>query len=148
MATRSSWGVTPRESVERECCDRGKPAVIDGCLALLSGATDVDPTLIYALGGPPARWAVSGEESGPDYWLRVWAARGLLWAWDERALPAVETALGDPAWRVREAAAKIAARHRLGGLLQALEALRDQDPNHRVASAADRAIACIVAAGT
>lgn len=77
-----------------------------------------------------------------------WAARGLLWAWDERALPVVETALSDPAWRVREAAAKIAARHQLGGLLQPLEALRDGDLNHRVVSAADRAIARILAAST
>ena len=145
--SRSNWGVTPRESVERECAARGRSVVVDGCVALLSGATDVDPTLIYALGGPPAQWAVSGGESGPDYWLRVWAARGLLWVWDERALPVVKTALNDPAWRVREAAAKIAARHQLGDLLHLLEALRD-DFNPRVASAADRAIACIVAAGT
>lgn len=145
MATNSSWGITPRESVERECRARGKSAVIHGCVALLSGATDVDPALIYALGGPPARWAMSGGEGGPDYWLRVWAARGLLWAWDERALPAVAAALSDPAWRVREAAVKIAARHQLGDLLHPLEAVRDNDSNNRVASAADRAIARIVA---
>lgn len=148
MAARSSWGITPRESVERECSARGQPVVIDGCIALLSGATDVDPTLIYALGGPPARWAVAGGESGPDYWLRVWAARGLLWAWDERALPVVEMALSDPAWRVREAAAKIAARHQLGDLLPILEALRNDDSNRRVASVADRAILRIVAANS
>jgi HEAT repeat protein len=146
--SRSNWGVTPRESVERACAARGRSVVVDGCVALLSGATDVDRTLIYALGGPPARWAVSGGESGPDYWLRVWAARGLLWAWDERALPVVKTALSDPAWRVREAAARIAARHQLGDLLHDLEALRDDDANRRVASAADRAITRIFAAGT
>jgi hypothetical protein len=148
MATKSSWGITPRKSVERECVARGKSVVIDGCIALLSGATHVDPTLIYALGGPPARWAVFGGASGPEYWLRVWAARGLLWAWDERALPVVEAGLSDPAWRVREAAAKIAARHQLGDLLHSLKVLRDNDSNHRVASTADRAIARIVTAST
>jgi HEAT repeat protein len=147
MATTSSWGITPRQSVERECSVRGAAAVIDSCIALLRGATDVDPALIHALGGPPARWAVSGGQSGPDYWLRVWAARGLLWAWDERAVPVVETALRDPAWRVREAAARIAARHQLGDLLHPLETLRDEDTNPRVASAAGRAIARITAAG-
>ena len=146
MATTSNWGITPRESVERECRDRGDSVVIDGCIKLLGGVTDVDPTLIYALGGPPARWAVSGGDGGPDYWLRVWAARGLLWAWDDRATPAVKEALNDPAWRVREMAVKVAAKHHLGDLLQPLERLRDDDPNRRVATASERAIARIVAA--
>lgn len=117
--------------------------VIDGCLNLFNDATDVDPTLIYALGGPPAQWAVSGGEGGPDYWLRVWATRGLLWAWDDRALPVIEKALSDPAWRVREMATKVAARHDLDNLLQQLEQLRD-DPHRRVVAAAERAIARIV----
>lgn len=97
----SRWGVLPRESIERECRDRGRSVVIAGCIDLLNGK-DVDPTLIHALGGPAAQWAVSGGEGGPDYWLRVWAARGLLWEWDDSALPVLEAALSDPAWRVRE----------------------------------------------
>ena len=144
----SNWGITPRKSVERECRDRGEAVVIDGCIDLLGGAADVDPTLIYALGGPPALWAVNGGESGPDYWLRVWGARGLLWAWDDRATSAVGRTLNDPAWRAREMAAKVAAKHRLGDLLEPLERVRDNDPNHRVAAAAERAIARIVAAST
>lgn len=148
MATTSNWGITPRQSVERECRDRGDSAVIDGCIELLGGDTSTDPTLIHALGGPPSQWAVSGGEGGPDYWLRVWGARGLLWAWDDRATPAVKKALDDPAWRVREMAAKVAAKHHLGDLLRPLERLRDNDPNHRVAAAAERAINRIVAADT
>jgi HEAT repeat protein len=120
--------------------------VIAGCLDLLNGK-DVDPTLIHALGGPAAQWAVSGGEGGPDYWLRVWAARGLLWEWDDSALPVLEAALSDPAWRVREMAAKVAARHQLGDLLQALEQLRD-DPNRRVVAAAERAMTRILTAKT
>lgn len=78
-------------------------------------------------------------------WLRVWGARGLLWAWDESATSATGSALHDPAWRVREMAAKVAAKHRVGDVLDALEALR-QDPNPRVRQAAERGIVRIVAA--
>lgn len=63
---------------------------------------DADPGLIHALGGPPARWAVEGGEGGPAYWLKVWAARGLLYVYDESAAPAVIAALNDGHWRVRE----------------------------------------------
>lgn len=144
MTAGSRWGITPRQSIERECSARGRSAVIDGCVRLLGGDTDVDPILIYALGGPSAQWALSGGEAGRDYWLRVWAARGLMWAWDDRAYPAIEKALSDPAWRVREMAVKVAARHQLGDLLQALGNLQD-DPNRRVVLAAERAVARIAA---
>jgi HEAT repeat protein len=99
----------------------------------------VDGHIVYALGGPPARWAVDGGASGPDYWLRVWALRGLLWIWDDAATPAVVAALADEAWRVREAAAKVAARHTVEDALDALLTLRD-DPVQRVRTTASRAI--------
>ena len=118
--------------------------MVAGCIDLIQGRT-VDAELIFALGGPPARWAVTGGQPGPDYWLRVWAARGLLWAWDESATSALDSALHDPSWRVREMAAKVAAKHRVGDVFDALEALR-QDPNPRVRQAAERGIARIVAA--
>lgn len=73
-------------------------AVVAGCIDLLKGR-DVDADLVLALGGPPACWVVTGEPSGPPYWLRVWALRGLLYAWDDVAHPAVESALDDEAWR-------------------------------------------------
>jgi len=99
---------------------------------------EADVELIVALGGPPAYWAVSGERGGPRYWLRVWAARGLLWAWDDEALQAVMAALNDDAWRVREMAAKVVARHRLDDALPIVADLR-QDPIPRVRAAASRA---------
>jgi HEAT repeat protein len=135
--------MTPRESIEAECGRRGRDAVVAGCMTLLEGG-EVDPELIVALGGPPARWALTGDEGGPDYWLRVWAARGLLWAWDPSATGALVEVLSDPAWRVREMAAKVAARHLLGDALPALERLRD-DPVPRVRVAAERAATRIVA---
>ena len=140
---RSTWGKTPRRSVEEECARRGKHAVVAGCVALLNG-DHADPELIVALGGPPARWALTGAPAGPDYWLRVWAARGLLWAWDDAALPALLAALDDEAWRVREAALRAVARHRLTGAATKTAALED-DAVPRVRTAAGRASAALAA---
>jgi len=67
------------------------------------------------------------------YWLRVWGARGLLWAWDDAAAPATIAALDDDAWRVREMAAKVVGRHLVDDAIPALEQLRD-DPVPRVLS--------------
>lgn len=132
------WGKTPRESVAQECARRGKDEVVAGCIELLTGG-DSDAQLIVALGGPPAHWVVSGEPSGPPYWLRVWAARGLLWAWDDVAFQAVRAALYDDAWRVREMALKVVARHELEGVMSAVVDLQE-DPVARVRVAASRAL--------
>jgi len=105
-------------------------------MALLRGQS-ADAELIYALGGPPASWVFTGTEPGPDYWLRVWAVRGLLWAWDDGALSCIMTALEDEAWRVREMALKVVGRHQLGAAFTKVTSMRD-DPNSRVASAAKR----------
>ena len=116
-----------------------------GCVALLGGG-DVDAELILALGGPPARWVVTGGPPGPPYWLRVWALRGLLWAWDDVALQSVEAALHDDAWRVREMALKVAARHSLEDLLATVAGLQD-DPVARVRAATSRALIRLAASG-
>lgn len=145
MKASASWGKTPRASIEQECANRGKGAVVAGCIELLKGH-DVDAELVLALGGPPARWVVTGEPPGPPYWLRVWALRGLLWAWGDEALPSVEAALHDDAWRVREMALKVVARHRLDEVLTAVAALQE-DPVARVRSAASRALARLATDG-
>lgn len=90
--------------------------------------------------------ALHGGASGPDYWLRVWALRGLLWLWEPAATSAVVRALADDAWRVREMAAKVAARHVLDDALPVLLHLRD-DPVKRVSAAAERAITRLTAMG-
>lgn len=145
MVASSSWERTPRESIELECSRRGKDAVVAGCVELLEGR-DADAELIVGLGGPPARWAVTGDVAGPEYWLRVWAARGLLWAWDDVALASLLTALNDEAWRVREMALKVVARHRLDDALPAVADLQ-RDPVPRVRAAAARALARLTTAG-
>jgi hypothetical protein len=139
------WGMTPKQSVERECAGRGTPAVVAGCVALLSGGA-ADDGLISALGGPGAPAMVFGpHRPGFDqrYWLRVWGARGLLYAWDEGAADAVLRGLDDEHWRVREMSAKVIARRRLGDALPRLAGLRD-DPVPRVRAAAMRAAEILV----
>ena len=78
------------------------------------------------------------------YWPRVWAARGLLHAWDDRATAVIIQATTDHAWRVREMAGKVVARHRVGDALDAVAALRD-DPVPRVRAAAQRAVVMLTA---
>ena len=111
--------------------------MVNGCIALLAGH-DADPALVKALGGPTADWYLT---AGPQhrYWLRVWGARGLLWAWEDSAAPATVAALSDSAWRVREMAAKVAGRHLVDDALPALHTLQD-DPVARVRTAASRAL--------
>jgi HEAT repeat protein len=135
----------PRRSVEALGEELGRDAVINACVALVEGR-DVDGRIIHALGGPPARWAVVGGEPGPDYWLRVWALRGLLWLWDDAATSTMVVALTDEAWRVREMAAKVAARHRINDAHAVLLTLRD-DPSARVRASVARAIASIATTG-
>ena len=145
MAPGSHWGVTPRQSIERECARRGKDAVVAGCARLIAGG-DADPALLMALAGPAADAFLDGGPREDLYWLRVWGTRGLLWAWDESALDALTRALTDEHWRVREMAAKVVARHVVGDALPAVAALRD-DPVQRVRTAAGRAVAALTAAG-
>ena len=136
MGGPSHWAKTPQQSVQEECNRRGVASVVAGCVDLLNGMP-TDDDLILALGGPPADWVRTGERSGPPYWLRVWAARGLLYAWNDSAGPAVVKALRDDAWRVREMALKVVARHGLQAASEQVDALRS-DPSARVRAAAAR----------
>jgi hypothetical protein len=145
--------LTPKQRIAAERArPGGGPTLIAGCIALLSGRSDdVDDRLITVLGGEPARQVLDGAAGGRSgYWPRVWAARGLLHGWDDRtaeadaATVAIIGALGDDAWRVREMAAKVVARHRIGGALDAVAPLRD-DPIPRVRAAAHRAVVLLTA---
>jgi hypothetical protein len=135
---------TPRQRIEAACARLGRPAVVAGCVRLLAGSA-ADTALIRILGGPHADLVLAGR---PDqaYWLRVWAARGLLWGWYPTGLPGLRTALGDPAWRVREMAAKVTARHLVGEVFDEVSALRT-DPVPRVRQAAQRALRRLTDAG-
>ncbi len=105
----------------------------------------MDDALVLALGGLHAQYVLGGGEGGmTGDWPRVWAARGLLHQWDDTAAPAIIAATEDPAWRVREMAAKVVARHQVAEAFTAVAALRnDQVP--RVRAAAERAVAVLTA---
>lgn len=139
-------GTTPRVRIETECLRRGKQALVRGCVELLDGQ-EVDDGLIVVLGGEHGQYVLDGRDGGKaGYWPRVWAARGLLHAWDDLATAAITRACGDEAWRVREMAAKVIARHRVGDALDAVTGLRD-DRVPRVRSAAGRAVTLLTASG-
>jgi len=132
-------GPTPRQSIEAECGRRGREAVIAGCIDLLEGR-GADSGLVRSLGLAPADYVLGGGEGGPSgYWPRVWAARGLLHVWGDEATRAIVGATRDPAWRVREMAAKVVARHRVDEALEAVAALQE-DGVARVRAAAHRAL--------
>jgi hypothetical protein len=102
-AVRSVAHVTssPRARVDDACRRRSHAAVVAGCRTLLAGGT-ADPDLIITLGGPAAsRYLDDGEPEQHSYWLRVWAARGLLWAGPAGSTAVLHDALGDEHWRVR-----------------------------------------------
>lgn len=133
------WG-PPRLSIAAECARRGQEEFVTGCVRLLDGHDVDDDDLVAALGGPPAQRLLHDDDGGQTYWLRVWAARGLLWQWHDEATETIRRALADPAWRVREMAAKVVARHLVGAAFDEVVDLRE-DPVPRVRSAADRAVA-------
>jgi hypothetical protein len=146
MPARSGWELTPRQSVELECVRRGRAQLADDCIALLRGR-DVDDAVIIALGGPAAQIVLhDGPRQRNQYWRRVWAARGLLHAWDPRAESAIIAATGDQHWRVREMAAKVIARHRVDAGLEAVAELH-ADPVPRVRAEAERATVLLTAGG-
>jgi hypothetical protein len=107
---------TPREhwaAVERQY---GAASTVQWCVELLAGVVTAEHTehpAFDALGrGGYLERILAGES--PDYWIRVWAARGLLYVWDEAASPSVVAGLSDEHWRVREMCAKVCRRRGLG----------------------------------
>jgi hypothetical protein len=139
----SEWGLTPRQSIELECQRRSERQVVDDCLAILSRRPVNEETLV-ALAGPHALTVIGGGEGGVEgYWPRVWALRGLLYAWDETAIGAVIAASDDSHWRVREMSAKVVARRRLEDAHDAMVTLVD-DEVERVRAAAERALIRLV----
>ncbi len=141
-----SYVTTPRLRVEGACTTLGRPEVVRRCRVLLAGGA-ADPDFIVTLGGLAAvRFLNDGQPDHQAYWLRVWGARGLLWAGPGEETSALRDALEDDQWRVREMACKVVARHRVGDLLDGVAHL-EADPIKRVRTAASRAAASIVEAG-
>jgi hypothetical protein len=135
---------TPRARIDAERRRRGDAAFVADCVRLLRCA-DVDDELVRVLGGPAAAAFIGSGPREDDYWLRVWAARGLLWGADGSAQDAVSEALHDEHWRVREMALKVIARHHWGDLLEPAAALGD-DPVPRVRAASARTVRVLTSA--
>ena len=147
MPSGSRWDLTPRQSVEQECGHRGTRRGGGGLRRAPCGPRRGCRLSCRAIGGPAAA-AVLGPHPHRDqrYFLRVWAAGALLYAWDDTARDAVVAALADESWRVREMAAKVVARRRLGAALSTVAGLQ-HDPVPRVRAAAARALAVVTVTG-
>jgi hypothetical protein len=116
---------------------------VANCVAILKG-DKVDEATLVALAGPAATQVLRGGAGGVNgYWPRVWALRGLLYAWDESAVAVVVNSASDGSWRVREMCAKAVARHRVDDALEVMAVLTD-DPVLRVRQAAHRALVRLV----
>lgn len=143
----SVWGLTPRQSIELECRRVGVAAFVDNCVAILRSG-DIDEATLYALAGPGAAQILRGVQGGvTGYWPRVWATRGLLYAWSDVATSDVIRGTRDESWRVREMSAKVVARHHVDDALEAMVELR-ADSVLRVRQAAERALVRLAASGT
>jgi hypothetical protein len=139
----SGWELTPRQSITFECRRRGEKAVARECVAILSGR-GIDEAILHVLAGPHATLVLNGGEGGVEgYWPRVWAMRGLLYAWDSSAERVVIEGAYDPSWRVREMSAKVVAKRHLEGAHDAMTVLLD-DQVARVRAAAERALIRLV----
>jgi HEAT repeat protein len=127
-------GTRPADWLGEAVARFGEPDVALRCAAVLRGGHD--PELLPYLGRSTS---VLVGASSADYYPRAWAARGLRYAWDDRAGPAVVDALDDAAWRVREMAAKVVAVREIGEAGDALAALAT-DPVPRVRAAVAAAL--------
>lgn len=141
------WGVTPKESVQAEVRRAGRREVAVRCMAILEGVRP-DGRFLYVLAGPASRPVLDGRSGGLEgYWPKVWALRGLRYAWDDAASAPVIAATSDESWRVREMAAKVIGARAIDDGLEALGSLVD-DPVPRVRAAAAAARAALAAAGS
>lgn len=129
----------PAEAVRAACERWGERDVALRCADMLTGG-DPDPELLGYLSTAPSGAAPTwGLEPN---WYPVWAVRGLLYAWDPAAEPAVVRALASEAWRVREMAAKVCLVREIGVAGDTLAELIE-DPVPRVRIAAARAVAVV-----
>lgn len=140
-------GASPGDRARAAADTLGDLALVRWCAHLLSGAAvwgdsaDPDPAWV---GGRQARaWgAPEGLADEHRHWPRVWAARTLLYVWDELAIPAVSAGLRDPAWRVREMCAKVCVRWEVPEVTDTCAELLD-DEHARVRVAVLRVLAVV-----
>ncbi|WP_083707160.1 HEAT repeat domain-containing protein [Intrasporangium flavum] len=148
--------MTPDEVLDATPADRataaadalGDDALVPWCADLLTGRSawgePGSPDLGWVGGRASRTWGAPDRLVGErDYWARVWAARTLLYVWDDRYGGDVVAGLGDPAWRVREMCAKVAARWGVGEAGEACARLVTDDDTTRVRAAAARVLGAV-----
>lgn len=128
---------TPGDRARAAADALGDEAVTRWCADLIAGrARWGDPELpdpAWVAGRAATSWGAPDHlDRSTDYWVRVWAARTLLYVWDEAAGPDVVAAFTDPAWRVREMCAKVCVRWEVAAAADpALELVDDEVPRVR-----------------
>ncbi|MGO4597794.1 HEAT repeat domain-containing protein [Terrabacter sp. 2RAF25] len=139
---------TPGERARAAADALGDDVLTRWCADLLTGRAEWGDAQLPDIGWVGGR-AVNGWGS-PDhldvetlYWSRVWAARTLLYVWDDRCGADVVAGLDDPAWRVREMCAKVAARWEVGDAGEACARLVAGDDTPRVRAAAARVLGAV-----
>ena len=123
----------PRDRVRNACQLFGQDAVIAWCEALLAGQVSAEDA-----GHPHIAW-LGGSIGWPEYWARVWGARGLLHCGPPAQPDILFDALLDESWRVREMSLKVMRAHRLEDPDARIDALT-ADSVARVREAAWRAL--------
>jgi hypothetical protein len=118
----------------------GPRGLMDRCVRLYREMDwgDEPELMSYLAGRAGPRWVELGL-GVQGYFVRTWALRAMLYAWDESASATVIEALEDEHWRPREMALKVVAKRLAGGDIDAVARLRD-DPVPRVQAAARRAL--------
>jgi HEAT repeat protein len=134
---------TPRDRIAAAASLHGEATLVAACVSLLAGE-EVDDELVIALGGPHGAKFLAGGAAA--YWGRVWGARGLLYVWDDTAMPVLCRAATDSSWRVREMVAKVVAKRRLDDAASCVAQLQS-DAVPRVRAAAERALGAVARDG-
>jgi hypothetical protein len=88
---------------------------------------------LLLVGGEHAQGILDGAP--PLYWPELWGTRALLYVWHDSAAPAVIRALTNPAWRVREMAARVVAERNLPAISELTAMTADETPRVRIAAA-------------
>lgn len=110
----------------------GEEDVVDGAVSLMNGNNEGEIFLLY-VGGEHAQGILDGAPV--LYWPELWGTRALLYVWNDSAISAVLGALSNPAWRVREMAARVVAARGIPAADELLDLLRDETPRVRIAGA-------------
>jgi HEAT repeat protein len=108
----------------------GYTTLVDWAMRLLSGETTPEAE------SDPDIKLLGGMDAIEPYMARVWAGQALLHAWHHKAADAVQTALADEDWQVREVAVQLVNHHQLPFVDELVELLADDAyPHVRIAAA-------------